>query len=165
MRYITTLSDISIRKNQIRRVCKIIPLLNPNKQFNKAKFCRPILLLSPRAKSQEKLLLITGEATVEVINLVLETVRVVLITSSAVLLNMKRQNHRTAMVELDLTSAFNTVITASNWRTLHVQSTLPRGIIKINEQQTMYMREKFGKVEYCHQLYSASTCQYKRHST
>lgn len=98
-------------------VGKIIPIPKPNKPMDQAKSYGPISLLSPVAKLVEKLIhpilvkhlkpkdhqhgFLTGYSNITALHTVTNHIQQGL--------NRKRSNHRSVLVALDLTSAFDTV--------------------------------------------------------
>lgn len=118
--FLTRLMNLSLLKQEIPGVWKIgrvIPLLKPNKPVDQAKSFRPISLLSPSAKLFESLLLPILKTHLPLaehqhgFRIGYSTTTALHVITNHILrgLNRRRPNHRTVMVALDLSRAFDTV--------------------------------------------------------
>ncbi len=118
--YLATLINIAINTSiipSIWKVGKIIPLLKPGKSIDEGKSYRPISLLSPAAKILEKLILPEVSAAVDLqdhqhgFRKHRSTVSALQEVNHHIASNLNRKKpcHRTILVAIDLSKAFDTV--------------------------------------------------------
>lgn len=140
IQYLTVIYNLALNLNiipQIWKLAKIIPIPKPNKDPNNGTSYRPISLLSPIAKTLEKIILPSLTSNIPQIKQQhgfkashsTTTALQQLTNQIKQGFNKKLPPERTIVVSLDLSKAFDTVNIHSLIRKLH-QTTVPNTIVK-----------------------------------